>query len=76
MSAERSLACNFVFREGVHIAKNLWNKLSTVCSIMFLHYTNIESGRQANDSLPPNGVITEVCSVPNNLHTESIRLAA
>jgi len=76
MLAERSLACNLVFREGVHAAKNLWNKLPTMCNIIFLHYTNIESGRRANANLPSDGIITEVCPVPNNLHRASITLAA
>lgn len=76
MLAERSLACNLVLREGVHTAKNLWNKLSTMCNIKFLHYTNIESGRLVNASLPSDGIITKVCPVPNNLHRASIRLAA
>lgn len=74
--AERSLACNMVFRDGVHRAKNLWNKLSAMCNIMFLYYTNIESGRRANASLPSDGIINEVCLVPNNLRRASISLAA
>lgn len=76
MLTERSLACNLVFLEEVRRERNVWNKLTTMCNIMFLHYTKIESGRRANESLPSDVCITEVCPVPNNLHRASISLAA